>query len=320
MIRTHAIALRVLVGILAVCAQSGRAHGASRAPLTLEADAALSAALLNHIREAFDEREDIDQPASVKLTQRDGAIVVEVRLRDGRSAVRSVSRQEDVIPTLEALLLVPQHGTPPEAVAPEPVALPPPAPPTDIDRAASSPSPANQPGHLRIELSVAGGARVGDGQTGVSLGAFSDVELFGWLVALDGRIDRYRSGLLSEGALRLALLGGRRFRFGDVALDVVAGPGAALQGTEVVAAHTSMTGSIITKSSAGAIPRLVLGSRLNISARSTLHPFLGVDAEIGPGSSSHPEVPVNAADLPINGHRLPSWTVGLALGATIGAP
>jgi hypothetical protein len=286
---------------------------------------------MSHIREAFDGREDIDQPANVKLTQRDGAIVVEVLLPDGRSAVRSVSRQEDVIPTLEALLLVPQHRTPPPAATPEPAVDPTRAPPTDpsaagqapavSDRAVSLPSPAHPPGNFRIELSVAGGARIGDGQTGVGIGAFSNIELFGWLVGFDGRIDRYQKqdGSPPDGALRLALLGGRRFRFDSIALDVVAGPAAALQGSEVVEAHTSMTGTVITRSSSGAVPRLVLASRLNFSARSTLHTFLGVDGEIGPQSASRPDVPFNVP-VPIKDHRLPAWTVGLGFGATIGAP
>jgi hypothetical protein len=322
--RPCAIALSLVVGILAVCARPGRAQGASRAALAIEADAALSPALLNHIREAFDGREDIDQPVNVKITHREGAIVVEVLLRDGRSAVRSVLRQEDVIPTLEALLLVPEHRSPPEAAAPEPAAEQLRAPPTEAvrDRAPSWQLPAHQPGHLRIELSVGGGARIGDGQTVVGLGAFSCVEIFGWLVGLDGRIDRYHKldGSPSEGALRLAFLGGRRFWFDNVALDVVAGPGAVLQGTEVVEAHSSSTGTTFTRSSTAAAPRLVLGSRLSFGARSTLHTFLGVDGEVGPGSAPHPDVPFHAPDGPVIEHRLPTWTVGLALGATVGAP
>jgi hypothetical protein len=329
--RPFAIALSVTVGILAVCAQPGRANGASRAVLVIEADAALSPALLNHIRETFDGREDIDHPASVKVSQRDGAIVVEVLLPDGRSAVRSVPRQDDVIPTLEALLLVPQRSTAAQAATPEP-ATPEPvmerAPaaldqgPAVPDRAISSrSSPAPKPGHLRIELSVAAGARAGDGQTGVGLGASSDIELFGWLVGLDGRIDRYRNGSVSEGALRFALLGGRRFRFDDLALDLVAGPGAELQGTEVVEAHSSGTGTVITRSSPGAVPRLVLGSRLSFGARSTLHTFVGVDGEVGPvDRASRPALAVNARELPVKDDRLPAWTVGFALGATVGAP
>jgi hypothetical protein len=328
--RPCAIALSVIVGIPAVCAQPGRAHGASRAALALEADAALSPALLNHIRETFEGRADIDQPASVKLTRRDGAIVVEVLLPDGRSAVRSVSRQEDVIPTLEALLLVPQRSTAAQAATPEPATAEPAAErappalgqgPAVPDRATSSlPSPAQNPSHPRIEVSVAAGARAGDGQTGVGLGASSDVEFSGWLVGLDGRIDRYRNGSVSEGALRLALLGGRRFRFDDLALDLVAGPGVTVQGTEVVEARSSTLGTVITRSSPGPVPRLVLGSRMNFGARSTLHTFLGVDGEIGPGSGARSTEPFNAPDLPVKDHRLPAWTVGFAFGATVGAP
>jgi hypothetical protein len=181
------------------------------------------------------------------------------------------------------------------------------------DHDALAPSSGQPPSRLRIELSVLTGGRIGDGQTGVGLGALSFLDLSGWLVGFEGRVDRYKplSGGPTDGsALELAVLGGRRFRFHDLALDVTAGPAAAVQGTATFAARSSVTGNDVTKSSSSTVPRLLLGARVSFSALSTLHTFVGVDGELGPSRAGGIDVP--------GASRLPVWTLGLALGATVG--
>src|SRR5271167_3698729 len=107
-------ALPVLTGILAVfCPRPVFADDPSCSAVTIDAEASVSTlwpGLLSHVREAFEGRDDIDRCALVELRVRDASITVEVVLPDGRSAVRPVSRREDVAPTLEALLLVPQRS------------------------------------------------------------------------------------------------------------------------------------------------------------------------------------------------------------------
>jgi hypothetical protein len=299
---------------------------------------------LNHVRQAFVARDDIDRCARVKLTPGEGSVTVEVTLQDGRSAARSVSREGDVVPTLEALLLMPQREA--QAPAPDPSASGPPAagspsaplapsaslsqasPPGTLegssrrglaapDRDASTALPGHPPSHLRIELSVVTGARVGDGQASVGLGALSFLDLSGWLVGLGGRADRYRA-LSGEtpgaGVLEVAVLAGRRFRFRNTALDLVAGPAGVLQGTTTFEKQSTSNGGVdVTGSSSSTVPRLLLGARMELSAPATLHTFIGLDGELGPpragDGSDVPEVP-----------RLPVWTLGLALGATVGTP
>jgi hypothetical protein len=330
-------ALPVLTGTLAVfCARPVFADDPSCSSVTIDAEASVSTrwpGLLNQVREAFEGRDDIDRCARVELRVRDASITVEVVLPDGRSAERPVSRREDVVPTLEALLLVPQRSaqapTPSEASDPRP----PPADPMPVPSSASPPSTrtiafdrdravsdrdgsAPLLGHprsrLRIELSVATGARIGDGQTSVGLGALSFLELSGWLVGFEGRADRYQTlaGAFSGGALELALLGGRRFRFHNMALDLTAGPAAVMHGTSTFST-TSPSGSNVTESSSSTVPRLLLGARVSFSALSTIHSFVGIDGELGPPAAG------DEADLP-HEFRLPVWTLGLALGATVG--
>jgi hypothetical protein len=340
MMRCYAASLPVLVGILAVFwVRPALAEGASCAPMTIEADASVRTrwpGLLSHVREAFDARDDIDRSARVRLTFRDASITVEAVLPNGRSAVRSVSRREDVVPTLEALLLVPQGSAQVQTSALEPSGLgPPPANPMPAPSSASPPGTRDLPlsrglavpdrdesaqssGHpssrVRIELSVVTGARIGDGQTSVGLGAVSFLDLGGWLVGFEGRADRYQmlvGGAHSGGALELAVLGGRRFQFQNVALDLAAGPAAAMQGTATFETRSAITGNTVSESSSSTVPRLLLGARVSFSALSTVHTFVGIDGELGP-SRAGPDVP--------GASRLPVWTLGLALGATVGTP
>src|SRR3954471_19641390 len=85
---------------------------------------------------------------------------------------------------------------------------------------------------LRLELSLATGARVGDGQTGFRAGALGFLDLSGWLIGFAGAIDRYQgiAGGPPAAALELAALAGRRVRFDATTLDFVAGPALAMRG------------------------------------------------------------------------------------------
>jgi hypothetical protein len=357
MMRRYAARLPALVGLPAVFwVQPALAQDDSCSPMAIEADAAVTArwpGLLRHVREAFDAREDIDRSARVTLTLRaaaigrrtDGApalspfesIAVEVELPDGRSASRLVSRREDVVPTLEALLLVPQRSASVQTSAAEPSGgMPPPANAMAVPPEEPAPSPAgarvfplrrelavpdrdasglasrHEPSRLGIELSVLTGARAGGGQSSVGLGALSFLDLSGWLVGFEGRADRYHATPTASpgGALEVAVLGGRRFRFGDVALDLTAGLAAAMQGTATYVTQPANTGNTVSESSSSTVPRLLAGARLTFGAYATLRAFLGLDGEVGPPRA-------DGADVP-GAPRLPVATLGLALGATVG--
>src|SRR3954447_25751823 len=73
--------------------------------------------LARRVRSEVPSRNDIDACASITLTlAADTTIRVQVTLADGRAAARWGLRPEDVVPTLQALLLMPEHvllSTPP---------------------------------------------------------------------------------------------------------------------------------------------------------------------------------------------------------------
>jgi hypothetical protein len=339
MMRRGAACLLILTSILAVFrAPSALADAGSCSPMAIEADAFVSArwpGLPDRVREAFEVRDDVDRCARVKLTSRAGSLSVEVTLQDGRSTARAVSRREDVVPTLEALLLVPQRTTqagldPPGTDSPSsssPSAPPAQASPLSTpqvpsylalavpDRDAPAASLAPRSSRLRIELSVITGARIGDGQAGMGLGLLSFLELSGWLVGFQVRADRYQSlsgGPTDRGALELAMLGGRRLRFQSIALDLTAGPALVPQGTTTYETR-SATGVDVTQSTSSIAPRLLFGARVSFSALSTLHPFVGIDGELGPRRAGDGD----GSNVP-GAPQLPLWTLGLALGATVG--
>jgi hypothetical protein len=301
--------------------------------LAVEADAPFlsqSPGLVERIRAELGARPDLDPCARVALRREQEALIaVAVTLPDGRSASRHVTREEDIVPTLQALLLVPARPPAP-ALRPKPTprpahaaqrrataALPPPA----LDRADAT--DARGPREFGIELSAITGVRVGDGQFGAGAGVLSLLELHGWLLGFEGRADGYRplSGGDPETALELALLAGRRFDLGSVALDLTAGPGVAMNGISVASSEVTRVEAsdgvqtpppMLPRApdrSAGPMPRVLLGARVGFSPRSMFRTFAGVDAEFGPAPGADSRT-----------GTLPRFAFGLAVGATVGTP
>ena len=323
------------------------AFGASRAfaadppcpPIAVAVDASVRARwpeLPGQVRQAFEARSDIDACARVELAMNEGSIAVAVTLPDGRSASRQVLGREDVLPTLEALLLVPRPVAAPLGAATSAPSIPASAPTLAVQViaipvvAVHAPVPerdemetrraSHPPSRLRIELSVLTDARIGDGRKSVGLGALSLLDIGGWLVGFEGRADRdQRIGGGAGAALELAALGGRRFRFQNLALDFVGGPAVALRGagTGIAVAPTRPgaspdpgAASRSSPSDVGIVPRVLFGAHLVVGARSPFRTFIGLDGEFGPANAP--------GDNLSDESRLPVWTVGLALGATVG--
>ncbi|HEX2669790.1 MAG TPA: hypothetical protein VHM25_02905, partial [Polyangiaceae bacterium] len=298
--RALSASFAILAGVC--CPRLATAADGACPGVNIEADAGFRARfsdLLERIQSELATRSDLDACARITLhVDGDSLITMSVRLLDGRTTSRSVTRADDVAPTLQALLLVPLPSrsgpTLSQAPAPKPPRpAPPRALPASYDRDASPPGSGAR--KLGFELSFLTGARAGDGQIGVGAGALSFLEVYGWLLGFEGRADSYRAMLGSgdpETALELAILAGRRFHFNGWALDLTAGPAVAMKGlavseTEVVAANMMNTvppaPARHTDPSSGPVPRLLLGARFGFSPRSVFRTFVGVDGELGPG-------------------------------------
>lgn len=286
--------------------------------------------LLERIEHEFAARSDLDACALVELRlEGDTVVTMSVTLPDGRAASRSVTRSEDVVPTLQALLLLPDR---PASTPATPPAMPARTAPRRPLRAAKpspperdAPTPSTQARSLGVELSVITGARIGDGQVGYGVGALSFLEVHGWLLGFEGRADGYRAlvGGDPETALELAILTGKRFDFDNVALDLTAGPAMAIKGLafsrrETVQANADGTAPPPppppprSDPSTGPVPRLLLGARLGFFPRSAFRTFVGIDGELGPARGDDDAGPSSA--------RLPAYSLGLSLGGTVGTP
>jgi len=331
--KTHhrALAAALLATLAGFCPHAALAVERPCPGMTIEPDAGFGARfpdLLERIQSEFSARTDLDACARVELRlEGDAIITMSVTLPDGRAASRSVTRHEDVVPTLQALLLLPDR---PASAPPTPPTMPPRAAPRRAPRAAKpspperdAPTPSTQARSLGIELSVLTGARAGDGQVGYGVGALSFLEVHGWLLGFEGRADGYRAlvGGDPETALELAILTGKRFDFDSVALDLTAGPAVAIKGLasshiEIVQVNANGTAPPPppprSDPSTGPVPRLLLGARFGFFPRSAFRTFVGIDGEVGPARVADDAGPSSA--------RLPAYSVGLSLGGTVGTP
>jgi hypothetical protein len=292
------------------------------APAPIEMDALVRAAwpdLPDRLEGVLAGRRDVDTCARISIRLDQATFVVEVALPDGRSASRSVARKDDVVPTLEALLLLPL----PEARPPDTAPARPADPGVDRDRtpvvsASSEPAAPAARGGFRLEFSLAAGARMGDGQVGIGLGARTLFDVRGWLVGFEGATQQYvaTGGAPGAAVLELAVLAGRRFRFGDTALDLTAGPALAMPGPGNTVAVTAQTGAapprVVTPAGDGQSKRLVGGARVTFRARSVVRIFAGIDGDVALSRSA---TGVSPGDVP-----LPAWAFGLVLGTTVGTP
>jgi hypothetical protein len=295
---------------------------------TIDADADVAARwpdLPGRIRGALEGRGDVDICARIALSFGPPGIVVAVVLPDGRSALRAVSRPEDVVPTIEALVVLPRVEAgapaappvsatrPPDAAAR--VVAPSPAPVVSASAAATN-GVGDEPGRFRLEFSLVTGARAGDGQVGVSLGALTLVDVSGWLVGFEAAASGYDAvgGGAGSSALAAAVVGGRRLWLDGLAVDVTAGPAVAVRGigSTVVSrtADGSGGGAAPPPIDDGPWPRLLCGARVTFRPHSPVRAFAGMDGELALGRGP--------ADVPSGPLRLPAWTIGVVLGATVG--
>jgi len=329
----------ILVSALVTWSTSAWADVCAGSAVTVDsALARRSPDLRARVRDALAAQQNLDPCAHIELAARTDAIDVFVELADGRSAERTVAQESDIVPTLAALLVLPQaseqgltsrEDLPPErgttttpAKPPHPVASPP-SPLVALaasDRGSardgagdlSASLDAARPSHARFELAALTGARLGNGQTSLGVGASSFLEVSSWLVGFSGRLDQYHAlgpGDSSSGALELVLLAGRRIHVGNVAFDFSAGPAAVVQGTSTMVAR-DQAGHTITETSSSTAPRAIVGARTSFRQSSTLRPFFGVDAEFGPARAAGTSMP--------SAPRLPLWTIGLSTGIALG--
>jgi hypothetical protein len=313
------VAAAVIAGLL-----QALPAGAACEALTVEADSDVVErwpTLVQSVRSGFEGRVDVDACARVQLERAGESISAFVVLPDGRVATRTVSGDDNLMPALEALLVVPVAPAVPrddevtQLPAPEPVPhLRDAQPPLALRVVDAQPRAAGQRERsaMRVEVNVLGGARFGVVERSIGVGALSLVELRGWLFGFQGRLDEGAIGSETpHKGSELAALGGWRIHTGNSAFDGLVGPALALPGgsNSVVTVAQSDSFNRRSSSSASVVPRLLLELRLSFADRSTVRSFVGLDASVGSQYtvSADPSAP-----------RLGTFNLGLIVGATLG--
>lgn len=332
-----------LAGILATFYPS---HAASAevacAGLRLEVEGALERRfpdLAESVRAAFSARDDTDACPQVRLTFADPAIQLEVALADGRSTVRSLARPEDVVPTLQALVIVPErpeaaNSSPParagtskqvasersrpahrQARRPASGAAASGTNPTSDRGLVAAPPDAFEPSDVRIELSTFLGAHSGeDGRSSLNFGVSALLDVHRFLGGLQLRVDQYQGMAQGQGnAFELAALLGRRFDLEIVGLDLLIGPSAAFQGSsgdsQDVSA-TEMRSITVTNSATEADENaayVCAAARGSLFPHSALRPFVAADAALRLDEHAAHVAPL-----------FPEWALGVSIGVTVG--
>jgi len=300
------------------------ALGANRAceAVVVSADPAVSARwpnLREQVEQSLTGRSEIDRCASVHLSPSADGLTLQVTLQDGRSTTRWVPTPEDVLPGLEALLLLPApEPTDPEAsqptrTRPKSQAVKAVAPVSVRDHGVA-PESADSDRHVGASLSIGGGARAGDGQVSSNLGVMATIVVSDWLMGFEARAASYevpRSDHVPQPGLELTAVGGHRFGRGTLGIDLLIGPTLLFQ--QDVTVHQTPQGRASETTTSRVLPRLFGAARLTFGARSVLSGFVGAEGAVGPSGASD----IDAADaLP----PLPLWMIGFVVGATVGLP
>lgn len=324
-----------LAGILATLgpSQAGAAE-LSCAGLRLEVEPELGRRfpeLADSVRAAFSARDDTDACPAVRLAFAESVIRVEVALADGRSTVRSLARPEDVIPTLQALVIVPEPSDAPSASKAAAAVEPAPKRARDTrrrSRARTAKRPtqrtdpladrglvppaaeAFEPSAVRIELSTYLGAHAGhNGRSSLNFGVSTLLDIERFLAGLQLRIDQYQGTEEGRGdAFELAALVGRRFDTELVGVDLLLGPSAAFHSSSMTTdvAVPERRDAVATTSEENAV-YACLAARGSLFPGSVLRPFVAADAALRLDESSAP-----VADT------FPYWALGVTLGVTVG--
>lgn len=144
--------------------------------------------------DALAKMNDVDPSARLHIAQSDADLVVGAVVADGRVAVRRVQAPEELLPTVEALVVLPaqsaETATAPAVPAAPPASPPPLVAPAPERIAAPAPSaPAAQ--RLRIEVGAEAVGRIARAPTYLSAGfeLYAGLRTGAWLLALSVRFD-----------------------------------------------------------------------------------------------------------------------------------
>jgi hypothetical protein len=248
---------------------------------------------------------DRDPTGRLSVSPSGRGLVLQVTSGSGKSATRHVDEPAALLPTLEALLVIPPGARAAQAVEAE-------AP--DRASAPAEGAPVVNDEHLAIFVGGTVGARLSGPQTFLfaSPGAFFEVAMGAWAIALGMRWDELlvAEDIVVPGfemdAVSVTVSVARRWpsSFGAVELGLA---------PRLIAESQSFRPPTGERGGTSTDIRPALVARLEVGRRRTRF-LVDLDADVSPGRLRR-ELRIDP-ELP----HLQGWSVGLAVGAAWGAP
>ena len=263
---------------------------------------------------------DLDPTARVRIAPSAGALIVEVRLEDGRATLRRVTDPNALTNTMRALLTLP----PKQPEARQPVVAQPEVHPAEeklpeaqhdeVPSEPSAPSAVASPAGARIELGAMASGNVSGAPAYLAAGpqVFGLVHAQPWIFGVTTRwyveqrpwennLQRFEMQTIAA-----SLDFGRRFESGKLALDVGAGPWLLAESQSVEQAGEEKAGTE-TDVRFGGFARALVGT-------APLRWAFQLDGSVSPWRVNRP-LRIDES-LP----TLPSWGLGLGIGAIWSEP
>ncbi|GEM_PF-2382047 len=240
---------------------------------------------------------DRDLDARVKLVAASTDIlVVEVALKDGRTAVRHLKDPEALQPTLEALLTLPPL---PASDGPAPSAAP---------AAGGNDLPMSGDYGVSFEAGAAVSGRAAGSSTYLSLApmVFAELRLGPWIVGIDARWEllewrpQGREPRVEMDTIGLGINVARRFDLGFMQLDTGFAPRLVLEIQSLPGGGDELTGTAFD---------LRLGALVRgVFAAGSIRPFVALDVELSPTRMRRSRRALDG--FPV----LPAFSAGLGVG------
>ena len=252
-----------------------------------------------------------DPNAEVTLRPIGPSVVVDVRLADGRTAVRVVSTPDQLASTLEAVLRLPPPVVatrPPRAVEAPPAPLPVESKP---DRAAE-PTPRREADGIGLDAGVLFGGRVAGGEPYLSLvpSLFGQVRVRGFVLGITTRWEVFQGSATSRKpemeTLGAGLVLGRRVGSAPYSFDFGLSPRFAVIFQE--------TGRRANKVDRSVTDLRIAAMARGLFGKGNLKFVAELDFEISPADLR------NDRQLDERLPLLPSWSAGLSFGAAWSDP
>jgi len=294
---------------LALLSRKGRADEPACADPRVKVTDALDATWTKALAEAcpnLPRGEEGDSGAVVTVKQLGPSVVVDVRLVDGRSAVRVVSQPEQLASTLEAVL-----SLPPIAPSPPPprAAAAPPAPPN----AGNAPAvPAPKPEMTGLDAGLMFGGRIAGSEPYLSLvpSIFGQVRVRGFVLGITTRWEVFQGSASSRNpemeTLGAGLVFGRRLGSAPFSFDLGLSPRVAVIFQE--------TGRRANKVDRSVTDLRIAAMARGLFGKGSLKFVAELDFELSPADLR------NDRQLDERLPLLPSWTAGLSFGAAWSDP